>query len=119
LKQLLKVWGKWQRHSITGIGWSSETIEYKIMKGEILGDGNKGGSKSKSGPNFIENPRAESVNIAVKLLENKYREEINVIKACYIFEWTIHKIAKETGTTRYHVKQLHDRGVILIEGRIE
>jgi len=119
MRDLLVVWGMWKRRYVIGIGFSSATIESKIMSGEIMGDGNKRGGRKGIGADFIENPRAESVDIAVKKLESKYAPEMKAIKARYITEWSIKRIAYELGISKYQCDKLLSRGVTLIEGRIE
>ena len=118
IKDQLSLWGTWRRYYVIGIGFSSATIESKIMSGEIFGDGNVGGAKNKGGANFTENPLAESVDIAVKKLERKYPKEMMVIKAHYITQWSIRKISREVDISKYHGKQLLERGRTLIEGKL-
>ena len=117
IEELLFVWGMWKRNYVIGIGWSSVTIESKIMSGEIMGDGNSGGGK-RGGVSFVENPLAESVDIAVKKLSVRHRQEMKVIKARYITEWSVKRIAKELSISKYQTGQLLDRGKTLIEGSI-
>lgn len=119
MHELLTIWAMWKRNYIIGIGFSSATIESKIMSGEMLGDGNKRGLKNRGGAQFIENPRAESVDIAIKKLEVKYMIEMKIVKARYITEWSLNRIARELKMSKYRTKQMLDRALILIEGRLD
>ena len=118
LNLLLEKYGRWKRDYITGLGFPSGTIESKIGSGEIFGDGcGKGGRKPGStDPTFNGDEESSYINRCINQMKNTHPREMKVLDLVYVCDWSVKKIARDIGCSRYAIDQLLRRGKTLIEG---
>jgi len=112
-------WGRWKRNYLCGVGFKSETIESKIMSGEVFGTGCHGGKQGGGGASFREDEEAEKIDLIVRRLRDKGNaDEMSVLTMCYVLQWSSRRISGELFCGRGQVTTLLNRAKTLVEGAL-
>ena len=109
----LESWGRYKKRDIFGLGYPSETIESKIQRGEILGDGNKGGLKNNS-VEFYSNEDDQKTDNVIRRLKHRHYREMEVIYRYFLFGHSRRRISDEMSLSRYNVDQHLERAKLKI-----
>lgn len=132
IQDRLKAWGKWRQHYIKGLGFKSHSIENMIDEEFVnfkpinvtitarFSSSKSGGKKIESVNNvqFIEDNDAQEIERAMRCLMHDHRLEVGCMWLYYSEHWSLHKIAKKSGYSRYLITVLLKRGETLLEGAI-
>lgn len=118
ISERLSEWGYWKNNYVVGIGYKSETIESKIQSKTIFGTGcygTKVGPVS-SGASFIENVRAEEIDLSIRRLKKKYLVEMELLHCHYVKYQSVKELAVVGLKSRSAISKLLIRAETLVEG---
>lgn len=120
----LSSWGKWKRTSVTGLEFSSSTIEAKILegKGKIYDSGCYGGGvnpETKNKLRFNGSQEQLTLDTLIRRLKVKHPKEMEVVILTYVMDWSNRKIAKATNSSRHTVNTHLNKAIRLISVGLE
>lgn len=120
LKYLLKIWGKWKREYVLGIGGGVST-EYKIMAKLPFGTGCTNGGldyEHINGVKILRNEVAEFINTQMLALQQTHPVEVTILTHIYSFEWSDRKLAKAMRGSRTQLVDRKIKAENMIEARL-
>jgi hypothetical protein len=102
IDNLLESWAEWKMSSVVGLDFPSTTLEYKLMKGIILGDGCKGGGPdlSRTSPSYQHNEICEMVDGIIIRLSEILRREMLVVRLRYVMRWSHRRTSESIRLSR-------------------